>query len=326
MSKEQKTTEKIRLHSRNKNRERYDLDALIAALPELKEHIKPNKYGDKSVNFANPIAVKLLNKALLKYYYGINHWDFPDENLCPPIPGRADYLHYAADLLMESNYGPIPQNNEIFCLDIGVGATCIYPLIGVSEYDWNFIGTDTNADSIAIAKNIVEENKLQNKIELRIQNSQNSIFEGILSKDEMIDITICNPPFHSSKDEAVQNSQRKVQNLTGNKTDEVTLNFSGINDELIYEGGEQNFIKNMIKDSVKFSKNCFWFTTLVSKKSSLNSIYRELDYYETTSIKTIPMGTGNKTSRIVAWTFLSKFEQKQWREKRWRKENEEEKN
>jgi len=36
-------------------------------------------------------------------------------------------------------------------------------------------------------------------------------------------------------------------------------------------------------------------------------------------VKTIPMGQGNKTSRIVAWTFLSKEQQKEWRNKRWNK-------
>lgn len=93
MSTEKNSQEKTRLHLRNRNRDRYDLDALKTAVPELENHIKPNKYGNDSVDFANPEAVKLLNKALLSHYYGINNWDFPTENLCPPIPGRADYLH-----------------------------------------------------------------------------------------------------------------------------------------------------------------------------------------------------------------------------------------
>ena len=97
--------EKARLHPRNKNRERYDLSALTTANPELKTYVMPNKYGTASVDFSNPVAVKLLNKALLNHYYGIKNWEFPDENLCPPIPGRADYIHHIADLLGESNFG-----------------------------------------------------------------------------------------------------------------------------------------------------------------------------------------------------------------------------
>ena len=141
MATSKKPQEKSRLHPRNKNRERYDLNALIAANPELKAFVKPNKHGDDSVDFANPKAVKILNKALLNHYYGIAYWDFPDSNLCPPIPGRADYIHYLADLLCEHNFGRNPNGVKIKCLDVGVGANCIYPILGVTEYNWNFIGS-----------------------------------------------------------------------------------------------------------------------------------------------------------------------------------------
>ena len=78
---------KTNLHPRNKNREQYDLAELLKEIPKLKKHIKPNKYGEDSIRFSDPTAVKLLNKALLSNYYGIKNWDFPDTNLCPPIPG-----------------------------------------------------------------------------------------------------------------------------------------------------------------------------------------------------------------------------------------------
>ncbi len=132
MSSEKNQQEKARLHSRNKNRERYDLSALTISNPELKNFIMPNKFGVESVDFSNPLAVKLLNKALLNQYYGIKNWEFPDENLCPPIPGRADYIHHIADLLGENNFGTIPIGDKITCLDVGLGASCIYPIIGVT--------------------------------------------------------------------------------------------------------------------------------------------------------------------------------------------------
>ena len=106
-------------------------------------------------------------------------------------------------------------------------------------------------------------------------------------------------------------------NLSGERTKKPTLNFAGINNELIYEGGENRFIQNMIRESKKFPKNCFWFSTLVSKQANIKGIYKSLEKVEAKEIKTIPMGTGNKTTRIVAWTFLSKSEQKVWRESRW---------
>jgi len=311
--------EKTRMHSRNKNRERYDLSALIISNPELVNYLKPNKYGEDSVDFSNPIAVKILNKALLNHYYGIKNWEFPDENLCPPIPGRADYIHHIADLLCENNFGVIPTGDRITCFDIGVGANCIYPIIGVTEYDWKFIGSDIDPKSIESAKNIVNSNSsLKDKIEVRLQEDRNDIFYGIIGREDKIDLSICNPPFHSSSEAAQKGSRRKVENLTGEKAKTPKLNFAGISNELICDGGEYKFIHNMIKESKKFSENCYWFSTLVSKQSNLKGIYNSLKKNEANQIKTIPMGTGNKSSRIVAWTFLSKEEQKEWKETRWK--------
>ncbi len=319
MSSQKNQQEKARLHSRNKNRERYDLSALTTSNPELKNYTMPNKFGVESVDFSNPLAVKLLNKALLNHYYGIKNWEFPDENLCPPIPGRADYIHHIADLLGENNFGTIPIGDKITCLDVGLGASCIYPIIGVTEYDWKFIGSDIDPKSIASAQNIVNSNSsLKDKIECRLQKNSKDVFHGIIGNEEKIELIICNPPFHSSIEDAQKGTRRKIKNLSGKKVKTPELNFAGISNELICDGGENKFIQNMIRESEKFSKNCYWFSTLVSKQSNLKGIYKLLEKIEANQIKTIPMGTGNKSSRIVAWTFLSREEQKEWRETRWK--------
>ena len=318
MSSEKNQQEKARLHSRNKNRERYDLGALTTSNPELKNYIMPNKFGVESVDFSNPLAVKLLNKALLNHYYGIKNWEFPDENLCPPIPGRADYIHHIADLLGENNFGTIPIGDKITCLDVGLGASCIYPIIGVTEYDWKFIGSDIDPKSIASAQNIVNSNSsIKDKIECRLQKNSKDVFHGIIGKEDKIELIICNPPFHSSIEDAQKGTRRKIKNLSGKKVKTPELNFAGISNELICDGGEYKFIQNMIRESEKFSKNCYWFSTLVSKQSNLKGIYKLLEKSEANQIKKIPMGTGNKSSRIVAWTFLSREEQKEWRDTRW---------
>jgi len=320
MSTEGKQKVKDRLHPRNRNRERYDLQALIITNPALANHIKPNKYGEDSLDFAHHEAVKLLNQALLNHYYGIKKWDFPDTNLCPPIPGRADYIHYIADLLSENNFGNIPKGSQITCFDIGVGASCIYPILGATEYGWNFIGSDIDLASIQSAQHIANNNpSLIDKLECRLQKDAKNIFLDIIGRDEKIDVCICNPPFHATEEDAQNERHRKVKNLTGKEVKSPTLNFSGINHELIYEGGEANFLRNMVRESEIFSDNFLWFSTLVSKQSNLRGIYKSLDKYRASKVKTIPMGTGNKSSRIVAWTFMDKKEQSQWRESRWNK-------
>ena len=298
---------KTSLHPNNKNREQYDLLALVNETPMLEKYVRQNKDGQKTVDFSDPIAVKLLNKALLSYYYDVKFWKFPDINLCPPIPGRADYIHHISDLLKES----MRKEKNINCLDIGVGASCIYPIIGITEYNWSFIASDIDRKSFATAKKIISSNpKLKGNVDFRFQNDSNKIFEGIIKEDDFIDIIICNPPFHASKKEALEASRQKVRNLTGKYQKNPILNFAGISDELIYEGGEYQFTQNMIKESVKYANNCIWFSILVSKKKNLHGIYINLKRLKVHQIKEIEIGTANKKSRIIAWTFMTKREQK----------------
>ena len=310
--------EKTRLHPRNRNINRYDLSALVILNPELKQYITPNKYGGMSIEFSNPIAVRVLNKSLLNHYYGIKNWEFPENNLCPPIPGRADYIHHVADLLAENNFGKIPKGDKITCLDIGMGASCIYPIIGVTEYDWRFITSDIDLKSIDSARKIIQSNtNIKDKIKCRLQKNKNSIFKNIIEKEDKIDLIICNPPFHSSKDDAQKATLRKLRNLSEKKEKNIHVNFAGINNEIIFEGGEIKFIQNIINESKLYAKNCYWFSTLVSKQSNLKKTYKLINRAGAYFMKTIPMGTGNKSSRIVAWTFLSKDSQNKWREERW---------
>jgi 23S rRNA (adenine1618-N6)-methyltransferase len=308
---------KSKLHPRNRNRERYDFAELIAVSAELANFIAPNIYGDNSIDFANPTAVKVLNQAILKLFYGIENWDIPLGFLCPPIPGRADYIHHIADLLASCNGGKIPKGKHVTCLDIGVGANCIYPIIGTCEYGWKFIGTDIDTVSIANAAKIIESNPhLKGLINLRLQRNSNNIFRGIIH-DEFIDVSICNPPFHSSQADATAAAIRKSSNLTQKRVKSPTLNFGGTSNELWCEGGEEKFIEKMIAESLEFRGSCFWFSTLISKQTHLKSIYSELKKVEAIEVKTIEMGQGNKISRIVAWTFLDEKQQKAWRDLRW---------
>jgi 23S rRNA (adenine1618-N6)-methyltransferase len=310
---------KIRLHPRNKHRARYDFKELTKTSLELEPFVQLNKFNDESIDFSNPTAVIMLNKALLKHFYDIEYWDIPEGYLCPPIPGRADYVHNAADLLQSYNYGKIPTGEKIKCLDIGVGANCVYPIIGIKEYDWSFVGAEIDRDAIKNATKIIELNSiLQNRLDLRFQNNSKDCFYGILKKDELIDVVICNPPFNASLKEAESKTLQKLNNLNQQKVTEAVLNFGGQNNELWCDGGEEKFVRDMIRESEKFASSCFWFTCLISKKSNLKTAYRTLERFKALDVKTIPMGQGNKSSRIIAWTFLDKEQQNNWKNTRWK--------
>ena len=91
--------ERSELHTRNKHNGQYDFSLLTENYPPLRKFVLLNPLGIQTIDFFNPHAVKALNKALLISYYGIRYWDIPKNYLCPPIPGRADYVHYIADLI-----------------------------------------------------------------------------------------------------------------------------------------------------------------------------------------------------------------------------------
>lgn len=314
-----------RLHPRNKHKGRYDLKALMKICPELEPHVISNKYGIETIDFFVPEAVKWLNTALLMQHYQVKFWEIPEGYLCPPIPGRADYIHYIADILAKSNDWTIPNGPHITCLDIGVGANCVYPIIGHTEYGWSFIGSDIDEVAVASAKEIATNNPpLSNYIDIRHQPNPNDIFFGVIRKGEFIDVTICNPPFHKSEADALASTARKVSNLKGVEVKDPVKNFGGQNSELWYKGGEEQFVKNMINQSKRFSGSCLWFSTLISKQTHLKGAYQQLKKVNAHQVETIPMGQGNKSSRILAWTFLNKADQQAWVEKRWVRSDEEE--
>ncbi|MGQ7868894.1 23S rRNA (adenine(1618)-N(6))-methyltransferase RlmF [Sunxiuqinia sp. sy24] len=313
------SSEKPNLHPRNKNRGRYDFSWLIAVCPELEPFVGLNDYGDESIDFADPQAVKALNKALLLANYGLAYWNIPEGYLCPPIPGRADYIHHMADLLAHSNQGQIPTGSAITCLDVGVGANCIYPILGALEYGWSFIGSDIDPEALKSAATIVAENHaLIGKINFRHQPNVSDIFRGIIEAEERFDLTICNPPFHASAAEAQAGTMRKLHNLNKQKPGKVKLNFGGRHNELWCEGGEASFVRRMIQQSRQFANSCYWFSSLISKKENLPTVYRTLKQAGATEVEILPMGQGQKSSRIVAWTFLSKEAGSNWENSRWK--------
>lgn len=283
------------MHRNNLHNQDYDFPKLCAEHPQLNEFVFTNKYNKLTINFAYPQAVKALNTALIKTHYNINYWLFSDENLCPPIPSRVDYIHHLNDLLIESKL----ENSTI--LDIGTGATCIYPLLGNSVYGWDFVATDIDKNTLNNAQKIINHNKLNKQITLRYQNNKVNILHNVIEKNDVFAASMCNPPFYSSEQDAIEANNRKLKGLGITST---TRNFSGISNELWYEGGEKAFLHNYIYQSSKFKNNCHWFTSLVSKKDNIKNLKNSLEKLNATDIKIIPMQQGNKITRILAWTYV----------------------
>lgn len=312
--------QKSALHARSLHKNRYDFEQLIATCPELALFVTPNRYHQLAVDFADPAAVRMLNKALLQHFYGIQYWTIPPDYLCPAIPGRADYVHYLADLLASINKDKIPQGNGVKVLDIGIGASGIYPIIGHASYGWHFVGSDIDPVAIASAQQIFASNlRFKNALQCRLQTRPESIFNGIIKADERFDAILCNPPFHCSAQQAAAGSSKKVRNLSGKIDDKPRLNFGGLSHELWCDGGEERFVSQMIEQSVAYGDRCCWFTSLIAKKTTLPAIYQKMAQVGVAEFKTVNMAQGQKTSRFIAWTFLNPAQQKIWSELRWGK-------
>lgn len=306
------------LHPRNRHRERYDFPRLVAACPELGPHVRVNPYGDPSIDFADPRAVKSLNRALLAAFYGVSRWDIPEGYLCPPIPGRADLIHHLADLLASGNDGTIPQGATVRVLDIGVGANAIYPILGHREYGWSFVGSDIDTGALANARRIVTANpSLAGAVEIRRQAHPPHILEHLLRPGETFDLSLCNPPFHASAHAAREGSERKWRNLGRTVKGQPARNFGGQGGELWCPGGEEAFLLRMIQESAAMPTACLWFTSLVSKAETLPALKRALKLAGAAEIRILPMAQGQKKSRILAWTFLAPETREAWRRQRW---------
>jgi len=292
------------LHKNNKHKNGYDFSLLCNENPTLRPFVFTHKFQNQTIDFSNPEAVKTLNTALLKTHYNISYWKFPNTNLCPPIPGRVDYIHHLATLLQPK------KTKTKHLLDIGTGATCIYPLLGVKTYDWKFTATDIDAKSLQNAQQIIDEHNSANKINLRHQHQAHSILEGIIKPTDKFDATLCNPPFFNSQEDAKKATQRKLKGLGA--PHEFKRNFSGTSNELCYKGGEKAFLHNYLYQSSLFKTQVYWFTSLVSKKENIRPMKVSLKKLGATSIQVIKMEQGNKTTRFIAWTFLNDTEKEQW--------------
>ena len=280
------------MHPENPFAKNYDFDFLVQHSPDLKEFVFVNEYGNQTITFEDKQAVKVLNRALLKAYYGLDHWDIPEHNLCPPIPGRLDYLLHVAEL--------IPKT-KLSLLDIGTGANLIYPILATCHFNWQCTASEVDLDALKNAQEIIDSNKVLQKIALRRQRFKSSILEHIIQPGDNFDVVVCNPPFFKNRTDAEQQNQRKVRNLQLEGGER--LNFGGLANELWYKGGEEAFIKKMAGESVLFKDQVHWFSSLVSQKENIKNIKRAINKTDPAEVKVIEMEQGNKKSRFVAWTY-----------------------
>lgn len=285
------------LHPRNKHRGHYDFKKLIKVNPKLTDYVIEHPYtpGEWTINFSDSLAVKELNRSLLFSHYQLTYWDFPSDQLCPPVPGRADYIHHLYDLLKK--WGVLEAS--LSGVDIGIGANAIYSLIAVKEYGCTMVGTDVSETSLVSAQKIITENQLSNFLSIRLQPDKGAIFKNVILPGETYTFSLCNPPFYRSKKEAELKNAQKNRNLKL----KTARNFAGVSHELWCDGGELEFIRKMIDESVLVKNQIKVFSVLVSDKNNLPILKSHCEKNQVKKIAVIEMGQGQKRSRLLVWTF-----------------------
>jgi len=290
------------MHPRNTHQTGYDFPTLTKAHPALQAYVIETAFGSTSIDFANPEAVVALNTALLKAYYNIQNWSILKNSLCPPIPGRADYIHYAADLLAAEHDGTIPTGAKVNVLDIGTGSSLIYPILGERMYGWSFLATDIDRNALNHAGALIKNNSgLSKKITLQLQDNREHIFGGIIQQGDHFDLVVCNPPFFQSREDNWQKTSKKFNNLHKGKEELPVRNFGGHPNELWCEGGERKFVRTMINESMQYKKQLGWVTSLISNKENLKPLIATLEYNKASKVEVIDMAQGQKAIRILAW-------------------------
>ena len=279
------------MHPRNRYSGKHDFKELIRREPRLERYLLTTPAGESSLDFSAREALLLLNRALLRRDYNLAFWDLPEGHLIPPIPGRLDYIHTLADLI-----GP-----DARVLDVGTGASLIYPILGAMEYGWRFVATDIDPRSIRIASAIATMNDgLRGRIEVRRQSDPQAIFQHVIRPQESFTATLCNPPFFDSREAAEAAGNKKWKKLG---RDDRGLSFGGSDRELWTPGGELRFLRQMIRESRAFGGQVGWFTTLVSKGGYLDSAESALKGVRARERRVLTMQQGNKKSRVLAWRF-----------------------
>jgi 23S rRNA (adenine1618-N6)-methyltransferase len=334
-------------HPRNSFTGTYDMDRLIAAYPSLEPFVKRTRMGEPcrpTITYSDSDACRALNTALLVADYGVHpkySEILPLDALLPPVPGRADYVHNIADLLaLSSPTNRIPTGPNIIGMDIGTGASAIYPTLATSLYKWKMIASEINTSSIGSAKQIIEANGHTELINVRQQASAKKIFDGVLRTTEKIDFAMCNPPFYPSLEAFQKENARKLKGLAKGGLNKIlpiddikqrndvqgeitSNNFGGSGSELWCEGGEVAFVKRIIKESKTYSDRCLWFSSLVSRKMNFKRIEGSLFVMGKSAsgnkqgrpvheVKKIEFGTGHKSSTILFWTYFDKDQRIDW--------------
>ena len=178
-----------------------DFLQLARLYPSFARFVQSRGAGRRAhIDFRDPAAITALTRVLLLHDFQL-HFDLPPQHLCPPIPQRLAVLYWVDDLLSEqqrqlhSSSAALTRRG----IDVGCGASVIFPLLGARSFGWQFVATEVDPPAIAAAQHNVDSNGLQTAIRIRAVADGQQLLVGVIGADDgHFDFVVCNPPFFSS--------------------------------------------------------------------------------------------------------------------------------
>ncbi|XKL67409.1 hypothetical protein PGB90_002900 [Kerria lacca] len=262
--------------------------------PEFQKYVLEKPNGKLTFDFKNADGLRCLTKILLKKDFKLDV-TIPEDTLIPALPLRLNYILWLEDLLDWT----LERKTEIKGIDIGTGATCIYPLLAARKNGWKMLGSEINESNKKMAEENVKKNSLEHLITI-VAVSSSTFLDGIVTENENIDFCMCNPPFFNSsnleedKKRYRKGQHQKIKNCTSGKMDEILSN-----------GGETEFVKRIIQDSLKLRDKIRIYTSMVGHKSSVQPLLQELKRCGVTSVSQTEFCQGRTVRWAVAWTFTN---------------------
>ncbi|KAF9525107.1 hypothetical protein CPB83DRAFT_897251 [Crepidotus variabilis] len=291
------------MHPRNPYRAPPDFDSLAQSYPELKRClvISTKNAGGQfvTINFRDEVALRKLTEAIMFRDFGVK-LKIPDDRLCPPIPNRMNYVLWIQDVVQHTlGINAQKQGEIIRGVDIGTGATAIYPvLLSSLEKTWEMVGTEIDDASYLCASSNIETNHLQSRIKIVKAEKLNPILQPLngVIEDSMYHFTMCNPPFYSSS--------KEIESLAKGKHLPPNAVCTGSTTEMIYPGGEVAFVGKMVDESTTYRRQCRWYTSMLGKLSSVEKIVQRLRSHNIANYAITEFIQGRTRRWAVAWSFF----------------------
>eukprot|EP01127_Copromyxa_protea_P015414 TRINITY_DN442_c1_g1_i1.p1 TRINITY_DN442_c1_g1~~TRINITY_DN442_c1_g1_i1.p1 ORF type:complete len:464 (+),score=88.72 TRINITY_DN442_c1_g1_i1:31-1422(+) len=292
-----------KMHDRNPYKKSPpDFKQLASLYPSFAEHVI-TKGGSATLDWNNPESLCELTKALLHKDFGVTI-ELPLDQLCPTVTSRVNYILWLEDLLgiqqrpkstKKQKTGTESQPaSAIRGIDIGTGASCIYPLLGYSMNNWRFTATDIDENSVKWAQKNVSLNNWGDFIQV-IHKSSEDIILSLFSTDtsetpeaKVYDFCMCNPPFFENIEQKIDNPRTQCNATSG---------------ELVTEGGEVAFVTKMIEESLILRHQVTWYTSLLGRKVSVKKLLKTLHEKGIKNTRTTTFYQGHTTRWAVAWSF-----------------------